>query len=171
MGGTITVKSQLGKGTSFIVTLPYKIADEIYYEKDTHLSESEVKNVVKGKHILLAEDNDLNAEIAVTLLEEKGCIIDRVEDGVKCVEKIEQKPAQTYDLILMDIQMPHMDGYEATQRIRHLPDKEKASIPIVAMTANAFEEDKQKAFSMGMNDHIAKPINIDEIERVLISIL
>lgn len=171
IGGLIEVKSELGKGSQFTVILPYRIADKTYYEKDTLSSECTMNDILAGKHILLAEDNELNAEIAMTLLEDKGCIIERVEDGMKCVAKVEQEPVGSYDLILMDIQMPVMDGYTATQNIRHLADKEKAGIPIVAMTANAFEEDKQKAFSMGMNGHIAKPIHIDEIERVLLSIL
>ena len=125
---------------------------------------------IRGKHILLAEDNDLNAEIAITILEDKGLSVDRVEDGIQCVAKIEQEPAGSYDLILMDIQMPNMDGYMATLKIRHLEDKEKVNIPIIAMTANAFEEDKQKAFSVGMNEHISKPIDIDKVESVLLKI-
>ena len=120
-----------------------------------------------GKHILLAEDNDLNAEIAIAILEETGLIIDRVEDGVQCVNQIEQMPAGTYDMILMDIQMPNMDGYKATQAIRNLPDKGKACIPIIAMTANAFEEDKRDAIAAGMNGHIAKPIQIDKLLSML----
>jgi len=113
----------------------------------------------------------MNAEIAVTLLEELGLQIDRVEDGIRCVSAIEQKPAGTYDLILMDIQMPNMDGYKATQIIRGLSDKEKANIPIVAMTANAFEEDTKRALSVGMNAHIAKPIDMKKVEEVLLEIL
>lgn len=127
--------------------------------------------VLQGKHILLAEDNELNAEIAITILEDMGLRLDRVEDGIQCVSKIEQMPAGTYDLILMDIQMPNMDGYKATQTIRRLSDKDKANIPIVAMTANAFKEDEEMALSVGMNGHIAKPIEVDKIEQVLGSIL
>lgn len=171
LGGSIEVKSELGKGSQFTVILPYKIADKTYYEKKTEPSENEIKDVLQGKHILLAEDNDLNAEIAITLLEEKGCIIDRVEDGIKCVSKVEQTPARSYDLILMDIQMPDMDGYEATKNIRNLTDKEKADIPIVAMTANAFEEDKKKALENGMNGHIAKPIDVQKLEQTVVRIL
>ncbi len=172
MGGTIDVESELGKGTRFTVVLEYRIADKVYYEqKSDKLSASNTKEIVQGKHILLAEDNDLNAEIAIAILEEMGVIIERVEDGIKCVAKIEQEPAGTYDLILMDIQMPNMDGYKATQAIRRLADKEKANIPIVAMTANAFEEDKKKAMEKGMNGHIAKPIDVEKIETVLLNVL
>ena len=172
MGGTIDVESELGKGTRFTVILHHRIADKAYYElKENKDSVVNVKEIMQGKRILLAEDNDLNAEIAITILEDEGLLVDRVEDGVKCVAKIEQEPAGSFDLILMDIQMPNMDGYKATQMIRGLADKNKANIPIVAMTANAFEEDKQMAFSMGMNEHIAKPIDVEKVEQVLISIL
>ena len=126
---------------------------------------------LRGKHILLAEDNELNAEIAIAILEETGIIIDRVEDGIQCVNRIEQMPAGTYDMILMDIQMPNMDGYKATQEIRRLPDRNKACIPIIAMTANAFAEDKKKAFDAGMNEHIAKPIDIEKLRAVIRSVL
>ena len=124
-----------------------------------------------GKHILLAEDNDLNAEITITLLEDIGLIVERVEDGIQCVAQMEQMPAKSYDLILMDIQMPHMDGYKATKTIRELSDEGKAHIPIVALTANAFEEDRKMAISKGMNDHIAKPIDVKKVEEVIISVL
>ena len=117
----------------------------------------------KGKYVLLAEDNDLNAEIAITILEDMGLIVERVEDGIQCVAKMEQMPAKSYDLILMDVQMPHMDGYKATETIRELSDEGKAHIPIVALTANAFEEDRKKAIKAGMNAHIAKPISVDII--------
>lgn len=120
---------------------------------------------------MLAEDNELNAEIAITILEEMGLKVDRVEDGIQCVSRIEQESADSYELILMDIQMPGMDGYKATEAIRRLPDKAKANIPIVAMTANAFEEDKKMALSKGMNAHIAKPIDVEKVEKILLSIL
>ena len=171
LGGTIDVKSELGKGSTFIVTLKYKIADERYYlsAKDENVPVDNTS--LKGKHILLAEDNDLNAEIAITILERAGLKVDRVENGVECVNRIIGKPAGTYDLILMDIQMPKMDGYKATKEIRSLQDNAKACIPIVAMTANAFEEDKKKAFDAGMNGHIAKPINIEDLFVVLTDII
>ena len=116
-------------------------------------------------------DNELNAEIAIAILEETGIMIDRVEDGVQCVDRIEQMPAETYDLILMDIQMPKMDGYKATQEIRHLLDRNKACIPIIAMTANAFEEDKRDAIAAGMNGHIAKPIQVDKLLSILSEVI
>ena len=171
LGGTIDVKSELGKGSTFIVTLKYKIADERYYlsAKDENVPVDNTS--LKGKHILLAEDNDLNAEIAITILERAGLKVDRVENGVECVNRIIGKPAGTYDLILMDIQMPKMDGYKATKEIRSLQDNAKACIPIVAMTANAFEEDKKKAFDAGMDGHIAKPINIEDLFVVLTDII
>lgn len=171
LGGTIDVKSVLGKGSTFIVTLKYKIADENYYlNKQEENFEVDNKTLV-GKHILLAEDNDLNAEIAITILERAGLQVDRVENGVECVNRIIGSPTNTYDLILMDIQMPKMDGYKATKEIRSLQDQDKASIAIVAMTANAFEEDKKKAFDEGMDGHIAKPINIEDLFVVLTDII
>ena len=122
---------------------------------------------LRGKHILLAEDNELNAEIAIAILEETGLIIERVEDGVQCVNQIEQMSAGTYDMILMDIQMPNMDGYEATKCIRHLQDIKKAEIPIIAMTANAFQEDAEKCIAVGMNAHLAKPLDIEKMEQTI----
>ena len=119
----------------------------------------------------MAEDNDLNAEIAEAILESAGPKIERVEDGIQCVNRIEKMPADTYDMILMDIQMPKMDGYKATQEIRHLPDKAKTCIPIIAMTANAFEEDKKAALAAGMNGHIAKPIQVDKLLSTLSEII
>lgn len=172
LGGTIEVESELGKGSKFTVTLTQRIADEKYYTQKTEIASSvDKKEILEGKHILLAEDNDLNAEIAITILENMGLKVDCVEDGIQCVAKMEQMPAGTYELILMDIQMPNMDGYKATQTIRQFADKTKADIPIVAMTANAFEEDKKMALSAGMNDHIAKPIDVKRVEEVLLSVL
>ncbi len=167
MGGSIAVESELGKGTKFTLILYHRLADGPYAPQETEISEEKKKTILRGKHILLAEDNDLNAEIAQTILEESGLLVDRVEDGVQCVAAIEQKPAGSYDLILMDIQMPNLDGYQATQTIRNLTDPEKANLPIVAMTANAFQEDREKALSVGMNDHIAKPVDLKKIEEVL----
>lgn len=168
MGGTIEAESKLGEGSKFTVTLEYRIADKSYYEQDTEKSsDMDETDRINGKHVLLAEDNDLNAEIAEFILEDMGLMVDRVEDGVQCVARIEQKPAGTYDLILMDIQMPNMDGYKATQAIRRLADKEKSGIPIIAMTANAFEEDRKKALEKGMNGHIAKPVDIEKMRKIL----
>lgn len=121
--------------------------------------------------MLLAEDNDLNAQIAMAILEMNGIVVDRVEDGKQCVDQVEKMPVKTYDLILMDVQMPNMNGYEATKRIRKLQDVEKANIPILAMTANAFESDKKMALASGMNGHISKPIDIDKVRSEILSIL
>ena len=168
LGGTIDVESELGKGSTFTVTLKHRIADESCYAKK-HVEELGTgSEILNGKNILLAEDNDLNAEIAETILERVGLKIERVEDGIQCVNKVEKMPVGTYDMILMDIQMPKMDGYKATQEIRHLPDKDKACIPIVAMTASAFEEDKREAIAAGMNGHIAKPIDVNELMAILV---
>ena len=171
LGGTIDVESELGKGSTFTVTLKYRIADESYYVKNNAENPETCSEILEGKNILLAEDNDLNAEIAEVILERAGLKIERVEDGIQCVNRIMKMPAGTYDMILMDIQMPQMDGYKATRVIRRLPDKDKACIPIIAMTANAFEEDKRKAIAAGMNGHIAKPIQVDKLLSTLKTIL
>ena len=163
LGGTIDVESELGKGSTFTVTLKHRIADERYYVKK-HIEESGTGNeILEGRNILLAEDNDLNAEIAEAILERAGLRIERVENGIQCVNRILKMPAGTYDMIFMDIQMPEMDGYKATQAIRNLPDKDKACIPIIAMTANAFAEDKKKTMEAGMNAHLSKPLNVPEL--------
>ena len=163
LGGTIDVESELGKGSTFTVTLKHRIADERYYAKK-HIEEPGTGNeILEGRNILLAEDNDLNAEIAEAILERAGLRIERVENGIQCVNRILKMPAGTYDMIFMDIQMPQMDGYKATQTIRNLPDKDKACIPIIAMTANAFAEDKKKTMEAGMNAHLSKPLNVPEL--------
>ena len=171
LGGTIDVESELGKGSTFTVTLKHRIADESYYV-NKHIEEPGTgSEILEGRNILLAEDNDLNAEIAEAILERAGLKIERVENGIQCVDRIMEMPAGTYDMILMDIQMPKMNGYKATQTIRHLPDKDKACIPIIAMTANAFEEDKREAIAAGMNAHIAKPIQVDNMLPILSEII
>ena len=163
LGGTIDVESELGKGSTFTVTLKHRIADERYYVKK-HIEEPGTGNeILEGRNILLAEDNDLNAEIAEAILERAGLRIERVENGIQCVNRILKMPAGTYDMIFMDIQMPQMDGYKATRTIRNLPDKDKACIPIIAMTANAFAEDKRKTMEAGMNAHLSKPLNVPEL--------
>ena len=171
LGGTIHVESELGKGTTFTVTLKHRIADESYYVEKHAETTVTGSTILEGRNILLAEDNDLNAEIAAAILERAGFHIERVEDGIQCVNRIEKMPAGTYDMILMDIQMPKMDGYKATQAIRRLPDRDKACIPIIAMTANAFEEDKREAFAAGMNGHIAKPIQVDKLLSTLAEVI
>jgi signal transduction histidine kinase/CheY-like chemotaxis protein len=171
LGGTIDIQSEPGKGSTFIVMLKHKIADESYYLNRQEENVGTSHEILEGKNILLAEDNDLNAEIAIAILENAGLKVDRVENGIDCVNRIIEMPSGTYDMVLMDIQMPEMDGYTATQTIRKLPDKAKASIPIVAMTANAFEEDKRNALNAGMNGHIAKPIQIDVLFAILSKIV
>lgn len=171
MDGTIDVQSKVGKGTSVIIAIPHKIADRTAIEEMRNTVSDFTDVSFDGKRILLAEDNDLNAEIAITILEEAGFGVEHAADGVICVDMLEKAEAGYYDLILMDIQMPNMDGYKATQTIRNLSDKEKADITIVAMTANAFEEDKRNAYAAGMNRHIAKPIKVDELMSALKEIL
>ena len=171
LGGTINVESELGKGSVFIVTLKHKIADKSYYAKKYVENQETGSGILKGRNVLLAEDNDLNAEIAEIILERAGLKTERVENGIQCINRIMEMPVGTYDMVLMDIQMPKMDGYKATQEIRHLPDKAKTCIPIIAMTANAFEEDKKAALAAGMNGHIAKPIQVDKLLSTLSEII
>ena len=170
MNGSIEVESELGKGSTFTITIPHKIANKDYTNRNIE-SSHELDIDFKGKRILLAEDNELNAEITTTILSEMGFEVKAVEDGILCVNEMQHQPTNTYDLILMDIQMPNMDGYKATDCIRHLSQLEKANIPIIAMSANAFEEDKKKAFDVKMNDYITKPIDFQKMEVVLKHVL
>lgn len=160
MGGTVAVESKIGVGSTFTVTIPCRIASQEETQAKRETGSSDKKSLC-GVKILLTEDNDLNAEIAVELLREEGCTVDRAKDGVECVDMLEKAANGTYQLILMDIQMPVMNGYDAAKKIRRMEDPQKAGIPIIAMTANAFSEDKQAALDVGMNDHIAKPINMN----------
>jgi signal transduction histidine kinase/BarA-like signal transduction histidine kinase len=168
MDGTIEVKSEKGRGSTFIVTIPHKIADK----KDlVDVPASQINpELFVGKRILLAEDNELNAEIAMVILNEEGFNVDWAQDGQICVDMLKNAPAGYYDVILMDVQMPNMNGYEATRTIRKL-DSDRANIPILAMTANAFEEDKREAFKAGMNGHLAKPVEVRELMKALAGVI
>lgn len=165
MGGTIEVESELGKGTTFKVYIKHRIAKK---SDVINVDMPDVSDVdFRGRRILLAEDNDLNAEITMEVLKDIDLVVERAEDGQRCVEMIDAAPAGYYDLILMDIQMPRMNGYEATRIIRQMKDKEKANITILAMTANAFEEDKREAIESGMNAHLSKPIEVEKLIKTL----
>ena len=166
MHGTIEIQSSPGKGSTFTICIPCRTARKEEAEPRKSSSDRPQKTLA-GKRILLAEDNDLNAEIAIELLSEEGLLVDRVSNGVACVEKLEKAAPDFYDLILMDIQMPVMNGYDATRKIRQLEDPFRSSIPIIAMTANAFAEDRQKALFVGMNDHVAKPVDMNVLIPVL----
>lgn len=170
MDGEICVKSKLGEGTCFTLTFEHKIADADSIEWNQELDVLDEKSILQGKRVLLVEDNELNAEIAMAILEQSGLVLDRVEDGLACVNRLSEVDADLYDLILMDIQMPNMNGYEATRRIRQFENVKKASIPILAMTANAFEEDKKMAMEAGMNGHISKPIDVNVLGKQIINI-
>jgi len=158
MGGTISVESKLGKGTTFVVRLYHKISNKeaLLLQKKISIS----VEPLQGKRILLAEDNALNAEIAIAILDENGFLVDHAEDGVQCVEMLEAHESGYYDVVLMDIQMPRMNGYDAAKAIRENKDAGKASVPIIALTANAFDEDKKTALEAGMNAHLSKPIDV-----------
>ena len=167
MNGTIEVRSKQNEGTRITVRIPCRIAT---YEETQprHTSPELARQKLAGKRILLAEDNDLNAEIAIALLEDVGLQADRAKNGVECVTMLDQKPAGYYQLILMDVQMPVLDGYQATEKIRAFADQAKAKIPIIALTANAFSEDKQRALQAGMNDHAAKPMDMNKLTDTLL---
>ena len=170
MNGSIEVESELGKGSTFTITIPHKIAYKDYMNRNIE-SSNEFDIDFKGKRILLAEDNELNVEVTTTILSEMGFVVKAVENGILCVNEMLHQPANTFDLILMDIQIPNMDGYKATDCIRHILQPEKANIPIIAMSANTFEEDQKKAFDVKMNDYITKPIDFQKMEEVLKHVL
>ena len=166
MGGTIEVESEEGKGTRFIMKFSFPVSLENQVREKEKQNIPDITEKLEGKRILLAEDNELNAEIAETVLEETGIKVKHVEDGIQCIEELKKMPEKYYDVILMDVQMPNMDGYTATEKIRHLDDS-RAEIPIIAMTANAYDEDRRKAQEAGMDGFLAKPLDVDEMMRLL----
>ena len=171
MGGRIEVSSKLGEGTRTTIFLPFVPGEKQQVDEKQKQQENEkLRGMLKGKRVLLAEDNELNAEIAITILEEAGLKVEWVEDGEQCLDTLKKKPDDYYDVILMDIQMPNMDGYEATRRIRCIPGR-RSAVPVVAMTANAFDEDKKKAYEAGMNGHIPKPIDAKVVFETLGEVL
>ena len=164
MGGTIDIQSQKGMGTKISVSIPMKWTEEVKSVK----AEQQIKNIpLRGMRILLVEDNEMNREIAEELLTEQGIIVDTANDGDVAIEKVRNSQPGQYELILMDVQMPHVNGYEATHEIRSLKDPQKSRIPIIAMTANAFEEDKRNALAAGMDAHLAKPIDVQKLVETL----
>ena len=170
MGGTIEVESEEGKGTRFIMKFSFPVSLENQVREKEKQNIPDITEKLEGKRILLAEDNELNAEIAETVLEETGIKVKHVEDGIQCIEELKKMPEKYYDVILMDVQMPNMDGYTATEKIRHLDDS-RAEIPIIAMTANAYDEDRRKAQEAGMDGFLAKPLDVDEMMRLLAQII
>ena len=170
MGGTIEVESEEGKGTRFIMKFSFPVSLENQVREKEKQNIPDITEKLEGKRILLAEDNELNAEIAETVLVEAGIEVKRVEDGLQCIEELKKMPENYYDVILMDVQMPNMDGYTATQRIRDLDDS-RAEIPIIAMTANAYDEDRRKAQEAGMDGFLAKPLDVDEMMRLMAQII
>ena len=170
MGGTIEVESEEGKGTRFIMKFSFPVSLENQVREKEKQNIPDITEKLEGKRILLAEDNELNAEIAETVLEETGIKVKHVEDGIQCIEELKKMPEKYYDVILMDVQMPNMDGYTATQRIRDVDDS-RAEIPIIAMTANAYDEDRRKAQEAGMDGFLAKPLDVDEMMRLLAQII
>ena len=170
MGGTIEVESEEGKGTRFIMKFSFPVSLENQVREKEKQNIPDITEKLEGKRILLAEDNELNAEIAETVREETGIKVKHVEDGIQCIEELKKMPEKYYDVILMDVQMPNMDGYTATQRIRDLDDS-RAEIPIIAMTANAYDEDRRKAQEAGMDGFLAKPLDVDEMMRLLAQII
>lgn len=166
MGGTIEVESKVDVGTKFVIHLSFQLPTTEQLSMKQETKKQGIPEKLKGKRILLAEDNLLNAEIAVTILTEYGIQVKHVEDGIMCSAELQKKPDQYYDAVLMDVQMPNMDGYSATKIIRTFKGA-KAQIPIIAITANVYEEDKKQAYEAGMNGFIAKPFEVDKILKTL----
>lgn len=167
MDGTIKVESIKGKGTKFTVDIALQIASKEDFTEEQVMTKEIVNNEMKHKRILLAEDNDLNAEIAIEILKSEGYLVEHASHGQQCIEILQNASDGYYDLVLMDIQMPFMNGYEACKEIRKMEDTQKANIPIIAMTANAFEEDKQMAMQAGMNDYVPKPMDMKILNPIL----
>ncbi|MBO4313447.1 MAG: response regulator, partial [Desulfovibrio sp.] len=169
MGGSIRIESRQGRGTKVVVRLPHKIGSA---PEAAARAPSDAPAVsFEGRRILLAEDRDLNAELAIELLSQEGFRVDRARDGDVCVSMLKQAPAGTWDAVLMDIQMPKMDGYEAARAIRALDEPAKSGIPILAMTANAFKEDVDRVLAAGMNGHVAKPIHLKKLLQALSAVM
>jgi CheY-like chemotaxis protein len=168
MGGAININSERGKGTVVAFSLPLEKCTESDFPKPVEEEEVHQDTVVlEGRKVLLVDDNEMNREIAMDMLTDNGVIVETAENGFTAVEKVAAAKPGDFDLVLMDIQMPVMDGYEATRRIRALPNKALAGIPIVAMTANAFDEDRKASKAAGMNAHLAKPVGADVLCKVL----
>lgn len=167
MGGTIQVSSKVNEGTEFILCFTFKLHDP----QQQPLDEMTYTNDFTGKRVLLVEDNELNMEIANELLCDAGFLVETAQNGQIAVEMVQNSSVGYYDVILMDIQMPVMDGYQASREIRSLERKDLAEIPIIALTANVFDEDKKKALANGMNAHIAKPLDVKVMYEILGSIL
>ena len=164
MGGTITFESTAGIGTTFVIRVPFKIdLDADKREEQTDVS----KKSIKGLHILLAEDNELNMEIAEFMLQNEGVVVTKAWDGQEAVELFRNSEPGEFDVILMDIMMPVMNGYEATKMIRSLDREDAKKIPIIAMTANAFTEDRIRAKEAGMDEHVAKPVDVELLIKVI----
>ena len=167
MGGTIEIQSEPGKGSTFTVTMTHRIAENAKAYIDNQQKNQEFFVDCKGKRVLLAEDNELNAEIVISILEDAGLSVEWAKDGVDCIDMLNKADTGYYDVILMDIQMPNLNGYMATRKIRQMKNQKKAQIPIIALTANAFEEDRKEAFIAGMDAHLTKPIVQLELTKVL----